>query len=117
MLGSWRELHEVLGKSSELLLRNFENLDNALDMLDPQLHSLGFLAVYIAKFTFMKENASDVQAIQGLNPEFLVQQVSQFFNVCNGEQIRFAPDSCEYCWLLFIHIFYSYKCGDFSCSC
>ena len=96
-------MHEVLGKSSELLLRNFENLDNALDMLDPQLHSLGFLAVYIAKFTIMKENASDVQAIQGSNPEFLVQQVAQFFNVCNGEQIRFAPDSCEYYWLLSIN--------------
>nr|CAG4643156.1 EOG090X04TU [Ilyocryptus agilis] len=92
--GSWRELYEFLSKSPEVLMRNAEHLDNVLDTLDPQLHSLGVLAVYIVKFMVLNQNAS-----QG-DPDLLIGQVARFFTVCNGEQIRFAPDSfAELCHL------------------
>ena len=59
--GSWRELYEFLSKSPEVLLRNAENLDNVLDTLDPQLHSLGNLAIYIVKFMILNQNGAQNQ--------------------------------------------------------
>lgn len=94
--GSWRELYEFLSKSPEVLLRNAENLDNVLDTLDPQLHSLGNLAIYIVKFMILNQNGAQNQG-PGFAPlpdaEALIVQVSHFITVCNGEQIRCAPDS------------------------
>nr|CAG4641635.1 EOG090X04TU [Eurycercus lamellatus] len=98
--GSWRELYEFLNKSPELLMRNSENLDIVLDTLDPQLHSLGVLAVYMVKFMILNQSAVQNQNIQVPDPEVLIGQVGQFITVCNGEQIRFAPDSfAELCIL------------------
>lgn len=92
--GSWRELHEYLSKSLDVLMRNSENLDNVLDTLDLQQHSLGVLAIYMVKFMILNQNAGQAQGVT--DPDHLITQVAQFFTVCNGEQIRFAPDSCMY---------------------
>jgi hypothetical protein len=95
ILGSWRELYDFLGKSPDVLMRNSEHLSTVLDTLDPQLHSLGVLAIYMVKFMILNQNAAQNQGIQVPEPEVLINQVSQFITVCNGEQIRCAPDSCK----------------------
>ena len=103
-LGSWRELYDFLGKSPEFLMRNVEHLDHMLEILDPQLHSLGVLAVYMVKFMALNHNIAQSQQTAA-DPETLITNVSKFIFTCNGEQIRAAPDSCninslqlQLCW-------------------
>lgn len=96
IVGSWRELYQFLSKSPETLIRNAEHLDNVLDTLDPQQHSLGVLAVYVVKFLILNQNGSQAQAVALPNFDLLLTQVTHFITVCNGEQIRYAPDSCKF---------------------
>lgn len=98
IVGSWRELYQFLSKSPETLIRNAEHLDNVLDTLDPQQHSLGVLAVYVVKFMILNQTGSQVQAVTLPNFDLLLTQVTHFITVCNGEQIRYAPDSCKISW-------------------
>ncbi|XP_018563269.1 COP9 signalosome complex subunit 3 [Anoplophora glabripennis] len=82
--GNFRELCEYLNKSSEVLLKNTQHLDNVLETLDIQQHSLGILAVLCAKFSAPITNSSQDNRFS---------QTQDFILGCNGEQIRFAPDS------------------------
>lgn len=91
-IGSLRELCEYLNKSSEVLLKNTQHLDNVLETLDIQQHSLGILAVLCAKFS-IPATAQDNRFTQ----------VQDFILNCNGEQIRYAPDTCN----LFSYYIYS----------
>lgn len=49
--GNFRELYEMIGKSEEVLQRNSVHLNTVLETLDIQQHSLGILAVLLAKFS------------------------------------------------------------------
>lgn len=49
--GQFRELVEYLNSSTELLTKNGNILDNVLETMDIQQHSLGVLYVLVAKFT------------------------------------------------------------------
>lgn len=49
--GNYRELIEYLNGTSDLLAKNGNILDNVLETLDVQQHSLGVLYVLVAKFT------------------------------------------------------------------
>lgn len=49
--GNLRELCEVIIKADEVLHRNCAHLNNVLETLDIQQHSLGVLAVLVAKYT------------------------------------------------------------------
>nr|CAI5839924.1 unnamed protein product [Callosobruchus analis] len=91
--GNFRELCEYLSKSTEVLVKNTQHLDNVLETLDIQQHSLGILAVLCAKFTAPTtgSNAQDNRFTQ----------TQEFILNCNGEHIRFAPDTfAELCHLL-----------------
>jgi len=92
---SWRELYEYLSKSSEILFRNAAHLDNVLDTLDPQQHSLGVLAILCVKFLILNQNGAQTPGVPLPDYNILISQVTHFINICNGEQIRCAPDSCE----------------------
>lgn len=73
------------------MTKNGQHLDNVLETLDLQQHSLGILAVLCAKFSLPNPNG-------GNNPDahkLLFNQVQEFIIGCNGEQVRFAPDTCE----------------------
>ncbi|XP_011562449.2 COP9 signalosome complex subunit 3 [Plutella xylostella] len=95
--GNFRELCEIIGKSDEVLQRNTAHLNNVLETLDMQQHSLGVLAVLVAKFS--SQGASDV------DKSTMFQQISDFINNCNGEQVRFAPDLyADLCHLLTDHL-------------
>lgn len=50
-LGNFRELIEYLNGTADLLAKNGNILDNVLETLDVQQHSLGVLYVLVAKFT------------------------------------------------------------------
>lgn len=49
--GSFRELVEYLNDSTELLSKNSNILDNVLETLDIQQHSLGVLFILVAKIS------------------------------------------------------------------
>lgn len=51
VLGNFRELCDIIGKSDEVLQRNSAHLNTVLETLDIQQHSLGVLAVLVAKFS------------------------------------------------------------------
>lgn len=75
----------MITKSSEALVKNVQHLDNVLETLDVQQHSLGWLAVLLAKFS--SPNVS--------LPDNRFMQAQEFILNCNVEQVRSAPDLCE----------------------
>ncbi|XP_046404597.1 COP9 signalosome complex subunit 3 [Ischnura elegans] len=115
--GNFRELCEMLGKSSDVLMKNGPHLDTVLETLDLQAHSLGVLAVLCAKFSLISSTTSSTQpsSASSSSPpppqqqpptaavnaggaiaqdnEVLFAQVQEFIIGCNGEQVRFAPDT------------------------
>lgn len=93
--GNFRELCEIITKASEVLGKNVQHLDNVLETLDVQQHSLGVLAVLLAKF-----NSPNVSL-----PDNRFLQAQEFLTNCNVEQVRSAPDLCKqhngvYYWCL-----------------
>ncbi|XP_035794286.1 COP9 signalosome complex subunit 3-like [Anopheles albimanus] len=80
--GNFRELAEYLSESTELLVKNSNILDNVLETLDIQQHSLGVLYVLAAKF-------SDSSSLD--ETETVLRSVREFITLCNGEQVRHAP--------------------------
>jgi COP9 signalosome complex subunit 3 len=95
--GNYKVLCEYLNKSSDILLKNTQHLDNVLETLDLQQHSLGYMVVLCAKFnTTTTANAQDNRFAQ----------VQEFIQGCNGEQIRLAPDTC----IMSIFKFWFYLC-------
>ncbi|ALC43544.1 CSN3 [Drosophila busckii] len=80
--GSYRELADELPESLSLLVRNWSILDNVLETLDMQQHTLGVLYVLLGKLhSAGTANPEPVQIIQLMRD--LVQR-------CNVEQLRFA---------------------------
>lgn len=83
---------EIISKSGEVLMKNGQHLDNVLETLDLQQHSLGILAVLCVKFSLPNpNNANNPDAYKSL-----FNQVQEFIMGSNGEQVRFAPDTCKY---------------------
>lgn len=83
-----------------MLLKYNQHLDTVLETLDLQQHSLGMLAVLCVKLGIPPPNSTGGSS-PSPNPtldyhELLFAQVQEFITGCNGEQVRFAPDSCEY---------------------
>lgn len=88
--GNFHELSEYLQKSMEMLVRNPNQLSNALETLDIQQHSLGVMAVLSAKL--QQSTISDW--------DDLFNRVAVFLTECNGEQIRHSPQNfAELCHL------------------
>ncbi|XP_049809791.1 COP9 signalosome complex subunit 3 [Schistocerca nitens] len=85
--GSFRELCDLLNKSTEVLMKNGQHLDNVLETLDLQQHSLGVLAVLCVKFS------APISSVSSDHHELLFAQAQEFITGCNGEQVRFAPDT------------------------
>ncbi|CAH1982300.1 unnamed protein product [Acanthoscelides obtectus] len=91
--GNFRELCEYLSKSSEVLVKNTQHLDNVLETLDIQQHSLGILTVLCAKFSAPATTGNNAQ-------DNRFTQTQEFILNCNGEHIRLAPDTCNYYFML-----------------
>jgi len=86
--GSYRELAEELPESLSLLARNWSILDNVLETLDMQQHSLGVLYVLLAK----------LHSASTANPEpvQLIQLMRDFVQRNTVEQLRFAVCACGF---------------------
>jgi len=100
---NYRDLCELLNKSSELLVKNGQHMDTVLETLDLQQHTLGMLAVLSVKLSLPPppppSNTNQTQAAD--YQEILFTQVQEFILGCNGVQIRYAPDSyAELCHML-----------------
>ncbi|CAO1415503.1 unnamed protein product [Diamesa serratosioi] len=78
--GNFRELVEFLNDSVDTLAKNSNILDNVLETLDIQQHSLGVLYVLIAK---LGDSQHD-------EPEPVLNLIKKFVHLCNGEQVRNA---------------------------
>lgn len=88
--GNVRELVDYLNESLELLSRNSNILDNVLETLDIQQHSLGYMFILLAKFA---ETPAAIQVLA--DTDTVVKLFRNFTNLCNGEQVRSAPNQCE----------------------
>ncbi|XP_075224412.1 COP9 signalosome subunit 3 isoform X2 [Lycorma delicatula] len=104
--GNFHDLCEFLGKSTDVLVKYSQHLDTVLETLDLQQHSLGMLAVLCVKLGMPPPSVSSAGSAPSPNPaldyhELLFAQVQEFITGCNGEQVRFAPDTyAELCHLL-----------------
>ena len=107
--GEFSELRDIIAKTSDVLLKNGQHLDNVLETLDLQQHSLGILAVLVAKFSpSLQITLNSMRS----GPEVysqLYNQVQEFIIGCNGEQVRFAPDTCNYLLFIINHLLQNYK--------
>lgn len=68
-------------------MKNSQHLDNVLETLDLQQHTLGVLAVLCVKLSLSSQTPEQQEAV--------LSQVADFITNCNGEQIRLAPDTCK----------------------
>jgi len=81
-------LAELLPKCSEVLSRNSQHLDTVLETLNVQQHSLGILAVLVAKFSSTAFTSDQADS--------LFSQFQEFITEFNIEQVRFATDICKF---------------------
>lgn len=58
---------EAIGKADEMLHRNSAHLNNVLETLDMQQHSLGVLAVLVAKFSLSPVSLNKLLQYRYLN--------------------------------------------------
>ncbi|KAF6202310.1 hypothetical protein GE061_004708 [Apolygus lucorum] len=93
--GNFRDLCDILHKSTDLLLKNGQHLDTVLEMLDLQQHSLAMLEVLGVKLSLPPPNAqqSGQSTQQADYQEILFTQVHEFITGCVPEQIRYSPES------------------------
>ncbi|XP_012162980.1 COP9 signalosome complex subunit 3 isoform X2 [Ceratitis capitata] len=75
---------EQLNDSVEVLSRYWELLDNVLETLDFQQHSLGVLYVLLVKF-----NGASSPNVNANLPQ-MFNLYKEFISQCNGEQVRYA---------------------------
>ncbi|KAH8302766.1 hypothetical protein KR044_010644 [Drosophila immigrans] len=80
--GNYRELADELPESLSLLVRNWSILDNVLETLDMQQHTLGVLYVMLGK----------LHSVASANPEpaQIIQLMRDFVQRSNADQLRFA---------------------------
>ncbi|XP_072168600.1 COP9 signalosome complex subunit 3-like [Diadema setosum] len=84
--GNYSQLCEEVTKYLDLLRKNAAHLDTILETLDPQLHSIGVLAILNVKF----QVATSPSVTEF---ETLFSQTQLFFSTCNGEQVRFTTEN------------------------
>jgi COP9 signalosome complex subunit 3 len=88
--GSFDQLSEYISKNSEILSKNWTHLEDVMQTLDLQEHSLGIMAILCAKLS--QPNVEN---------ETLFIQIQEFIVGCNGEQIRASPETfASLCHLL-----------------
>ncbi|XP_054160430.1 COP9 signalosome complex subunit 3-like [Oppia nitens] len=88
--GSFDQLSDYISKNSDILTKNSTHLDDVMQTLDLQEHSLGILAILCVKLN-----------LPNVETEALFHQICEFIVGCNGEQIRAAPETfASLCHLL-----------------
>ena len=88
---NYAELCDHLNKSGEVLSRNPGQLDNILESLDMSQHSLGYLAVLVARIGHVGAEETEVWAD-------MISKCDRFVSVCNNDQIRLPFDQRHSCF-------------------
>jgi len=89
--GNYTELCSQLNMAQDLLTKNPGQLDNVLDSLDMAQHTLGYLAVLVAKLA--QDNVDNF-------PDLLA-KCDRFLGAASPDQLRFSPNSLsELCHVL-----------------
>lgn len=95
--GQFRELSQLLPKFSEVLIRNSQLLDNVLETLELQTHSMVILAVLSAKLV----HASNINNLKVDDFIPLLIQIKDFVNGFDVEQIKLVGELyAEMCHIL-----------------
>ncbi|XP_033208915.1 COP9 signalosome complex subunit 3 [Belonocnema kinseyi] len=95
--GNFQELASRITAFVHALTRNSQHLDNVLETLDLKQHSVGILAVIVAKLTNLA--STDAPSIVGF--KVFVTQIQEFIDGCDGDQVRYAPFTySELCHIL-----------------
>ncbi|XP_001632254.2 COP9 signalosome complex subunit 3 [Nematostella vectensis] len=79
---NYGELANYLNRSQELLTKYAGQLDSAIASLDPEQHSMAFMALLLVKQQL--PNYGDF--------ELLFTQIQQFINICSKDQIQFSVE-------------------------
>lgn len=104
--GDLKSLKTLLTKNEESLVKNINLLEDALNTLDPNRHSLGWLfLLYVLtsdarqyhKLIFFFFLVSSVRATaQRLDPQRFISHTQIFLQNVNPQHIRLAPSRCIY---------------------
>lgn len=106
--GKLREILETCKLSKEILAKNTNYLDNVLETLDIQQHTIGVMFVISAKFTSLTVSCS-ARILVSFTPftlsltfqgsaadtESIIKHVKDFVQLSNPDQVRFAAGNCE----------------------
>jgi len=76
------QLADFLNRSNELLAKYAGQIDAAIASLDPDQHTLAFMALLLVKMSL--PNYGDF--------ELIFSQIQQFITICSKEQIQFAAE-------------------------
>lgn len=73
------------------MTKNLQHLEASLESLELPKHSLGILAVFVAKFNLaLQKSATNPDACKALFIQF-----KEFINKCAINQVRCAPELCK----------------------
>jgi COP9 signalosome complex subunit 3 len=75
-----KALKSILQKSEEVLFKNLPHLDDALSILDPKIHTLGWMYILAVK-----------SVVASVDPARFAVQVRTLIPVANTTQVRLAP--------------------------
>jgi len=84
----WKVLKPILQKEEMTLLKNIHFLDDVLNALDPQRHTLGYIFILAVK----------VHMLEKMEPMKFVHQVQSVISLGDSQQIRAIPEKfCQIC--------------------
>lgn len=85
--GNLKLLVEYLNKAVDVLSKNSGQLDNVLQQLEFEQHSLGILAILMVKYDSLSSAPDTFDQLFNLTKDFVSR--------CDSEQVRYASLSCE----------------------
>ena len=90
--GNYQELAGRVTTFIHALTRNSQHLDNVLETLDLKQHSVGILAVIVAKLNIL----ASIETPSIVTFRVFVTQIQEFIDGCNETQVRYAHFTCNY---------------------
>lgn len=105
--GNPRDTLDSCKLAKDILAKNTNYLDNVLETLDIQQHTIGVMFVVVAKFSNITVSSaavllgnhvtSPLSTLQAspANTENIVKYVRDFVQLSNTDQIRFAAGTCK----------------------
>lgn len=87
---NFKELSNIVGKYNDVLVKNHQHLDNVLETLDLEFHTIGILAVLNAKLVHMLTTNLNLEIFKPV-----LSQLQEFITSCNREHVKYVLELCE----------------------